>query len=326
MKQEIRIDLGMTEQQAALMEMHALINVLNIITAEMDYLQTLLHDPNIFKHELGLLTTCGNALHDVLRRDALLRRIARLLQETEERLPRLAIRKRMAEDQAEVQACIESMMTSIESALSRVQEWQKRQQEPIWYPVRPGMIEQHIVSFLSAVEKHSKGRYGIVYSPAQQGPTDYCVSLDVLAGADGEIAFPALMLDTLRDLVANARKYSDPGTHIRMAVIETVEGLRITVRDEGIGIPPDELQKVFTFGGRASNVGDRRTYAGGFGLTKAYSAICRLGGRIWIDSELGKGTLIEAHIPLPQWRVEVLLERFPDGPPATPPHVAALVR
>ena len=77
--------------------------------------------------------------------------------------------------------------------------------------------------------------------------------------------------------------------------------LRVVVRDSGMGIPADELDKVVQFGYRASNVKDKvRTMGGGFGLTKAYKVVKGLGGRMWIESELNKGTSVKFELPVPE--------------------------
>ena len=70
-------------------------------------------------------------------------------------------------------------------------------------------------------------------------------------------------------------------------------GLFLKVTDQGIGIPEEEVEKVTRYGYRASNVFDRRTMGGGYGLTKAYQLCKKFHGRFFIESDEGKGTCIE---------------------------------
>ena len=110
---------------------------------------------------------------------------------------------------------------------------------------------------------------------------------------------PAVFQDVLRDLVANARKYTAPGGHITAALYEDPTLLRLVVEDTGRGIPANELATVVHFGRRASNVGDVRTLGGGFGLTKAFLATKQFGGRFWLASQVGTGTRIRINVPRP---------------------------
>jgi signal transduction histidine kinase len=110
---------------------------------------------------------------------------------------------------------------------------------------------------------------------------------------------PLFFKDVMRDLIANARKYTAPGGTINVGVYETDAELRFVVQDTGRGIPPDELQTVVHYGRRGSNVQQVRTMGGGYGLTKAFLVTKRFGGRFWIKSELGVGTRITIIVPRP---------------------------
>ncbi|MBM3853807.1 MAG: ATP-binding protein [Verrucomicrobia bacterium] len=107
------------------------------------------------------------------------------------------------------------------------------------------------------------------------------------------------LFNVMRDLVANARKYTPPGGHITLAAHESQQELRVLVEDTGRGIPADEITTVVQFGRRARNVGDVRTMGGGFGLTKAVFVTKQFGGRFWIASEVGAGTRIKISVPRP---------------------------
>jgi signal transduction histidine kinase len=111
------------------------------------------------------------------------------------------------------------------------------------------------------------------------------------------IRMPAVVIDVVRDLLANARKYTAPGGRINAGVWGDDKQLCIIVEDSGRGIPEDEIESVIDYGYRAANVQDRRTMGGGFGLTKAYFVCKQLGGRFWIRSELNRGTRFRMSIP-----------------------------
>jgi signal transduction histidine kinase len=110
---------------------------------------------------------------------------------------------------------------------------------------------------------------------------------------------PPVLQDVMRDLIANARKYTEPGGEITAGLVDNGKELRFVVADTGRGIPSDEVRQVVEFGKRGSNVDDKETMGGGFGLTKAYLVTRQFGGRIWITSRPGAGTRIAISIPRP---------------------------
>ena len=103
----------------------------------------------------------------------------------------------------------------------------------------------------------------------------------------------------LGNLLANASRYAPEATTVTVSA-ESREGfVRVTVRDEGPGIPADEQARLFTRFFRSREVRDQ---AGGLGLGLS---ICRAivqaqGGEIRIDSEVGHGTSV--HFTLPKAR------------------------
>jgi signal transduction histidine kinase len=173
--------------------------------------------------------------------------------------------------------------------------------------LNPGKWEAHNVdaykdefqTFFMAVEKNSKGRYRIIYNIARQEEMDYLVQLDIESEFGKYIYMPLSFKDIIRDLVANARKYTSPGGQIVIGIYQNKNELRFLVQDNGIGIPEDELDKVFEFGYRGSNVSEKPTMGGGFGLTKAAYIVKQLNGRIFIGSKEGEGTRIRIEVPIP---------------------------
>lgn len=172
----------------------------------------------------------------------------------------------------------------------------------------PGKWEAHdlesykeeFLSFFSAVEKNSRGRYRIIYNIARQEELDYLVQLDIESEFGHAIYMPLSFKDVIRDLVANARKYTSPGGQIDIGIYQDRSMLRFSVKDSGMGIPAEEMERVFEFGYRASNVVGKPTMGGGFGLTKAAYVTKQLGGRIFLASEEGVGTRIRIEIPIPK--------------------------
>jgi len=108
---------------------------------------------------------------------------------------------------------------------------------------------------------------------------------DIIVNADTH------MTETvIRNLVSNAIKFT-PGGKIVVSAVPDEEGLvRISVKDNGIGIPPDMAGSLFSLTSRASRPGTDGEPSSGLGLVLCREFVEKHGGRIWVESEEGKGT------------------------------------
>lgn len=126
---------------------------------------------------------------------------------------------------------------------------------------------------------------------------------------------PALMGDqnrliqVLTNLVSNAHKYTPAGG--RIAIVGEVVPNRwngkgpsgdpifhVMVRDTGIGMSQEDVNKLFTPYFRSENPLAREQPGTGLGLTIVRGIVERHGGRIWVESELGQGTVFHFTVPL----------------------------
>lgn len=101
----------------------------------------------------------------------------------------------------------------------------------------------------------------------------------------------------LANLVENALKYSTADSPVQVRVWEEGPSARISVKDNGIGIPPEDVSVVFERFRRASNVDDRRFSGIGLGLYICKGIVEQHGGRIWVESELGRGSTFHVGLP-----------------------------
>lgn len=99
----------------------------------------------------------------------------------------------------------------------------------------------------------------------------------------------------LNNLLSNAVKYSEKGKEIKCDVVIS-DALHFSISDQGIGIPNNEKEFLFSRFFRASNVENIKGTGLGLSITKQYIEL--LGGQIFIKSEEGKGTVVEFTIPL----------------------------
>jgi signal transduction histidine kinase len=100
----------------------------------------------------------------------------------------------------------------------------------------------------------------------------------------------------LHNLFGNAIKYSPQKTPVDVTVQRDGDTALIAVRDQGVGIPSDELPRIFTRFFRAS------TAAGisgtGIGLAGSKAVIEQHGGAIMLESSVGVGTTVSIRLPL----------------------------
>ncbi|MDO3377368.1 sensor histidine kinase [Geoalkalibacter halelectricus] len=121
--------------------------------------------------------------------------------------------------------------------------------------------------------------------------------LDVETGLVSRFEGESLEI-VLRNLLENALFYSHPPADIQVSLRGEKNHCHLTIRDQGRGLPPEELKKVFRIFYRA-NRGSERIPGTGLGLFIARAIIRRHRGKIWLESAgPGKGTSV--HILLPR--------------------------
>jgi PAS domain S-box-containing protein len=103
----------------------------------------------------------------------------------------------------------------------------------------------------------------------------------------------------MSNLVANAIKYSPEGGTIELGVENRNDHILVCVKDQGIGIDAESLQHIFSQFYRAQTV-DKAISGLGLGLYITKEIIERHGGSIWVESEVGKGSLFTFSLPIKQ--------------------------
>ncbi len=100
------------------------------------------------------------------------------------------------------------------------------------------------------------------------------------------------------NLLSNALRYVPQGGKVVIRAEEGAGEIRISVSDDGPGIPARELPHLFERFWRGDKARRRATGGSGLGLTIAKSLVEAHGGRIWVESEEGKGTTFTFTLPI----------------------------
>ena len=118
-------------------------------------------------------------------------------------------------------------------------------------------------------------------------------------------SLPHVMIDPKRlslglvDLLENAIRYNVENGEVTVKVdkMQDKPFVVVSIRDTGIGIPPEAIQKLFNKFYRADNAQKHQTEGSGLGLYIAKGIINAHGGQIWAESELNRGTIIFFALP-----------------------------
>jgi PAS domain S-box-containing protein len=107
----------------------------------------------------------------------------------------------------------------------------------------------------------------------------------------------ARLVQVIDNLIANAVKFTDEGGQVRVSAAADGQGWRIDVQDSGIGIPPDEIGRLFDRFFRASNASEAGRPGSGLGLAIVREVIELHGGHAEVTSVLGSGTTVHLFLP-----------------------------
>ncbi len=134
--------------------------------------------------------------------------------------------------------------------------------------------------------------------------SDVSVTLKVDEGLPTQVlANKNQLLEVLTNLLGNAIKFSKRGGNVRVLIErsasrESAKMLKISVSDDGIGIPEDELEEIFSSFFRASNARNSEITGTGLGLAITSRIIEEHHGYITVNSVLGKGTTFTVELPV----------------------------
>jgi PAS domain S-box-containing protein len=168
------------------------------------------------------------------------------------------------------------------------------------------------VTEMVAVRAHEKG-LGLECEIAPDVPTDL-------------VGDPTRLRQVLLNLVGNAIKFTEFGSVslrvTRDADLGVPTALRFMVADTGIGIPDAKLSRVFERFIQADSSTTRRFGGSGLGLTISKRLVELMGGHIWVESELDRGSVFSFAVPFEIWTGATRRAAVPVGAGPEPPLAA----
>ena len=107
----------------------------------------------------------------------------------------------------------------------------------------------------------------------------------------------AMINTILRNLISNAIKFTYPDGHIIISAEKKLDELKISVSDNGIGIKKEAIGKLFRIDENNIRMGTQNEMGTGLGLILCKEFIEKHHGKIWVESEIGKGSKFSFTIP-----------------------------
>ncbi len=137
----------------------------------------------------------------------------------------------------------------------------------------------------------------VAYISSKAKDKNIAVNYDIEPGIDKICGSQEYVQETFVNILANAVKYTPCNGRIDIRVEDKGNTVLVQVEDTGIGIPKDELPRIFEEFFRASNAKEVERDGTGLGLSIAKQVIERHNGKIWVESEKGKGSIFNIELP-----------------------------
>ncbi len=188
------------------------------------------------------------------------------------------------EEAKEMVGMLKESSDSLFSLLENLLEWSRAQRGKInFIPVETDM--KQLIEMTCFVLKHQAAVKNI--SLNCEIPENYYVVLD-----------PNLVTTVVRNLMSNAIKFTPEGGSVSVGIKEeTSEHVTFFVSDTGVGIPQENIEKIFRIDSQVTTLGTNQEKGTGLGLILCKEFINLHNGDIWVESQVGKGTTFYIKIP-----------------------------
>ena len=102
----------------------------------------------------------------------------------------------------------------------------------------------------------------------------------------------------LRNLIANAIKFTNYGGHIEVVTTTDQHQVEISINDNGVGMTAETIGKIFDLSTNVTLPGTANENGSGLGLVLCKEFVEKLGGKLWVESEVGNGSNFKFTLPL----------------------------
>ena len=298
---EITEQLDISQEHLYSLEMHSFVNIITLMYNNLFLMSEESDYPELFEESMNMVYDIAEGVRTRDRtkfNPGKLRAYKKTVTAMFDRLNKERLMLRISREKLELRQVFDDILDVL---LIRIDEILLHWTNPYrWSVYWVEEFETKFRDYFYALEKNVEGSYRIVQNIAEGIHGNYRVLFRVNSVTKHSISLPVVIRDIMRDLITNARNYTKPGGRISVVLDMTRTSVKLTVQDNGIGIPEDEILNVVKYRYRASNARELVQVPGnGYGLTKVLYNTRQLGGRMWIDSKLNFGTTVKLEIPLP---------------------------
>jgi PAS domain S-box-containing protein len=160
--------------------------------------------------------------------------------------------------------------------------------------IEAGKMELHVASYPVSYFEESVMRVLSAALAEKKIALEFRFPPDIEALVVDQTRFKQILIN----LVSNAVKFSHPEGTVTVSFQRVDNDLQFSVKDEGIGIPPEDVAGLFRPFKQAQNGRDVNREGIGLGLAITKKLVDLHGGTIWVESEAGQGTTVSFRIPL----------------------------
>jgi signal transduction histidine kinase len=178
-----------------------------------------------------------------------------------------------------------------------------RQIEPAkGVPVHADQVLEDVLGLLKAEAEHKGISLSVKLAPAavQGGGSSLSSQGEHTGAVPPVIATVDQVKSIWTNLISNAIKYTESGGHVLISLTEEDHQVIGAVQDTGIGIAPDDVPRLFEEFFRTEQAKARVQRGTGVGLAIVKRTVESYGGRVWVESELGKGSTFSFSLPKTQ--------------------------
>jgi signal transduction histidine kinase len=129
-------------------------------------------------------------------------------------------------------------------------------------------------------------------------PRKQSLNIDIQEGLLQVHADKAKLRQVLLNLLSNATKFTPNGSNLKIEAVREDNWCQVSVIDNGIGIREENQERIFEPFCQIENSLTKEKRGTGLGLTLVKQIIEKHGGRIWVESEYGKGSRFIFTLPL----------------------------
>ncbi len=167
--------------------------------------------------------------------------------------------------------------------LENLLEWSRSQTNRIQYAPKTLKPDYVIKESIALIESKAKQKD---------------ITIEYQNAGEMEIYADSYMLSTiLRNLLSNAVKFTPPKGMVTVDVLHKSNATWIRVKDNGVGISPENQKKLFRLDKNYSTTGTSQERGTGLGLILCKEFTEKHGGKIWVESEIGKFSIFTFTIP-----------------------------